>query len=49
MGTSINKDLLPSLESSISYKEQEDGTITSEIFELSLAKEESSMTKYVRV
>jgi ADP-ribosylglycohydrolase len=46
--TSINKDLLPSLESSISYKEQEDGTITSEIFELSLAKEESSMTKYVR-
>ena len=30
--TSINKKILPSLESSILYKEQEDGTKASEIF-----------------
>ena len=47
--TMVDKELLPSLESSISYKEEADGTISSEIFALSLSEEKSSLTRYVRV
>ena len=52
MGKMVSKtqnSLLLSLESSLKYKENSDGTIESEIFSLSNTSEESSLTKYVKV